>query len=65
MYIHQAHLFSGTNQLNIVALQLPSDKVWQVAEHGSSLAEAHKVSWDDSMAKISVCRTKMDLINVY
>jgi len=30
------------NQLNVDALQLPPDKVWQVAEYDSKLAEAYK-----------------------
>jgi len=31
-----------THQTSMDALQLPSDEIWQVAEYGSSLAEAYE-----------------------
>lgn len=59
MYTHQAHPFTDANKLNIAALQLPCDEVWQVAEYDSRFVEAYK-----GKLRWFYGRAQMDLTNV-
>lgn len=61
MYTLNMHLFSDAT--NLVVLQLPLGKVWQVG-NSIGLWKLTIVSWDDSTTKISVCRIKTELTNV-